>query len=89
MAMAFYQDSRTYMLDELGQGLNTFGKHISRLKTFLTWVEQERELPVHRRYRKFTVPNQRGLAARARQPTRARGQKIASFIHCILPPGPV
>lgn len=32
--LEFYQDFRTYMLDELGQGLNTFGKHITRLKTF-------------------------------------------------------
>jgi integrase len=46
--------------EELGQGINTFGKHISRLKTFLTWVEQEKDLPVHRHYRKFSVPNQRG-----------------------------
>jgi len=58
--LAFYQDFRTYMLEELGQGINTFGKHISRLKTFLTWVEQEKDLPVHRHYRKFSVPNQRG-----------------------------
>jgi len=58
--LAFYQDFRTYMLEELGQGINTFGKHISRLKTFLTWVEQEKDLPMHRHYRKFSVPNQRG-----------------------------
>jgi integrase len=53
--LAFYQDFRTYMLDELGQGVNTFGKHISRLKTFLGWVERELELPVHRHYRRFVV----------------------------------
>jgi integrase len=58
--LAFYQDFRTYMVEELCQGINTFGKHISRLKTFLTWVEQEKDMPVHRHYRKFTVPNQRG-----------------------------
>ena len=52
---AFYQDFRTYMLDELGQGVNTFGKHISRLKTFLSWVESELDMPVHRHYRKFVA----------------------------------
>jgi integrase len=58
--MAFYQAFRTYMLDELGQGINTFGKHISRLKTFLAWVEQERDLPVHRHYRRFVAASQQG-----------------------------
>lgn len=58
--LAFYQDFRAYMVEELAQGLNTFGKHISRLKTFLSWVELERDLPVHRHYRKFSVVNQRG-----------------------------
>jgi integrase len=58
--LAFYQDFRTYMLDELGQGLNTFGKHIVRLKTFLGWAELERDLPVHRHFRKFTAPSKRG-----------------------------
>ena len=33
--LEFYQDFRTYMLEELGQGLNKFGKHMARLKTFL------------------------------------------------------
>lgn len=60
MGLAFYQDFRTYMLDELGQGLNTFGKHVSRLKTFLGWVESELDLPVHRHYRKFIAPSQQG-----------------------------
>ena len=59
MDLAFYQDFRTYMLEELGQGVNTFGKHIRRLKTFLTWVETEADLPVHRHVRKFVVPTQR------------------------------
>ncbi|MDO7885315.1 hypothetical protein [Hymenobacter cheonanensis] len=58
--LAFYQDFRTYMLDELGQGLNTFGKHISRLKTFLAWVETEEDLPVHRHVRKFVASTQKG-----------------------------
>jgi integrase len=60
MGMAFYQDFRTYMLDELGQGVNTFGKHISRLKTFLSWVELEKDLPVHRHYRRFVAASQQG-----------------------------
>jgi hypothetical protein len=55
-----FQDFRTYMVEELEQGINTFGKHISRLKTFLSWVELEKGLSVHRHYRKFSVPNQRG-----------------------------
>jgi len=48
------------MLDELGQGLNTFGKHIVRLKTFLNWAELEHDLPVHRHFRKLTAPSKRG-----------------------------
>jgi integrase len=58
--LAFYQDFRTYLLQELGQSLNTFGKHITRLKAFLAWAELERDLPVHRHYRKFTSPSKRG-----------------------------
>ena len=58
--LAWYQDFRTYMLDELGQGLNTFGKHITRLKTFLSWAEGEKDLPVHKHFRKFTSPKKRG-----------------------------
>ena len=57
----FYQDFRTYMLDELSQGVSTFGKHITRLKTFLSWAEAEKDLPVHRHYRKFTSPKKRGV----------------------------
>jgi integrase len=58
--LEFYQDFRTYMLEELGQGLNTFGKHVARLKAFLSWAELEKDLPVHRHYRKFTAPKKRG-----------------------------
>lgn len=60
MSHTWYQDFRTYMLEELSQGVNTFGKHISRLKAFLGWVEAELDLPVHRHYRKFTAPKKRG-----------------------------
>lgn len=58
--LIFYQDFRTYVVEELGQRLNTFGKHIDRLRAFLTWCEQEQDLPVHRHYRKFVAPRQRG-----------------------------
>ncbi|MGI4862975.1 MAG: tyrosine-type recombinase/integrase [Janthinobacterium lividum] len=58
--LAFYQDFRTYVLEELGQSINTFGKHIVRLKAFLAWAEGELDLPVHRHYRKFTVTQRRG-----------------------------
>jgi integrase len=57
--LAFYQDFRSYLLDELGQGLNTFGKHVARLKAFLSWAELELDLPVHRHYRKFVAPKKR------------------------------
>lgn len=60
MSHTWYQDFRTYMLEELSQGVNTFGKHISRLKTFLAYAEAELDLPVHRHYRKFTAPKKRG-----------------------------
>lgn len=59
MDLAFYQDFRAYVVDELGQGVNTFGKHITRLKTFLSWAEAERDLPVHRHFRRFTSPRKR------------------------------
>ncbi len=58
--LEFYQDFRTYMLDELSQGINTFGKHVARLKAFLAWAEGEKDLPVHRHYRKFTAPKKQG-----------------------------
>lgn len=60
MDMTFYQDFRTYVMEELGQSINTFGKHIDRLKSFLTWCEEEMDLPVHRHYRKFVAPRKRG-----------------------------
>ena len=58
--LTFYQDFRTYVVDELGQSLNTFGKHIDRLKSFLTWCEEELDLPVHRHYRRFVATRKRG-----------------------------
>ena len=60
MTMTFYQDFRTYLIEELDQSINTFGKHIDRLKAFLTWCEEELDLPVHRHARKFVAPRERG-----------------------------
>ncbi|RYU77673.1 tyrosine-type recombinase/integrase [Hymenobacter persicinus] len=58
MEQDFYRSFRDYVVDELGQEINTFGKHISRLKTFLAWCEEEKDLPVNRKYRKFAAPSQ-------------------------------
>lgn len=60
MDMTFYQDFRVYVTEELNQSINTFGKHIDRLKSFLTWCEEDEDLPVHRHYRKFVAPRKRG-----------------------------
>lgn len=60
LSHSWYQDFRTYMLEELDQSINTFGKHISRLKTFLDWAESERDLPVHRHARKFVTATEKG-----------------------------
>lgn len=56
MDQAFYHAFRVYMMDELGQKVNTFGKHINRLRTFLAWCEDQ-DYDVNRRYRKFTAPS--------------------------------
>jgi hypothetical protein len=60
MDLSFYQDFLTYVVDELGQSVNTFGKHIDRLKAFLTWCEEEKDLPVHRHYRRFVATRKCG-----------------------------
>jgi integrase len=60
MDLRFYQDFLTYVVDELGQSVNTFGKHIDRLKAFLAWCEEEKDLPVHRHYRRFVATRKRG-----------------------------
>ncbi|MGY2132291.1 tyrosine-type recombinase/integrase [Hymenobacter sp. HD11105] len=56
MDQDFYHAFRTYVVEELGQELNTFGKHVRRLKAFLAWCE-EQDLPVNRKYRKFVAPS--------------------------------
>lgn len=53
----FYGPFREYVIGHLGRELNTFGKYIAHLNTFLTWCDTDRELPVHRQYRKFTAPS--------------------------------
>lgn len=40
-----------------GTSVNTFGKHVRHLKSFLAWAE-DRELPVNRKYRKFEAPDE-------------------------------
>jgi integrase len=54
----FYAEFRTYMLDELQQGINNFGKHVRRLKQFLTWCEDHNEdLPVNPKYVRYSAPS--------------------------------
>lgn len=53
----FYKPFRAYVIEHLGRELNTFGKYVAHLNTFLRWCEEDRELPVHRQYRKFTSPS--------------------------------
>ncbi|WP_165768282.1 phage integrase SAM-like domain-containing protein [Hymenobacter amundsenii] len=55
---SFYQPFCAYVLDHLGKELNTFGKYMSHLNTFLRWCDIEQDLPVHRHYRKFTAPEE-------------------------------
>ncbi|MDX5345902.1 MAG: hypothetical protein LPJ89_10675, partial [Hymenobacteraceae bacterium] len=54
----FYAEFRTYMLEHLDQGVNNFGKHVRRLKQFLSWSEDHNEqLPVNPKYMKFSAPS--------------------------------
>ena len=54
--LRFYQPFRIWLMEELGQSINTFGKHIVRIKSFMEWCE-EQELPVNRKYTKFEAPS--------------------------------
>jgi integrase len=56
MTPAFYQQFQTYFFQQRGQGLNTFGKHIRALKSFLGWCEAN-DLPVSPRFHKFQAPD--------------------------------
>jgi hypothetical protein len=40
-----------------GSSVNTFGKHVRHLKSFLAWAE-DHELPVNRKYRRFEAPDE-------------------------------
>ncbi|RDC63319.1 tyrosine-type recombinase/integrase [Adhaeribacter pallidiroseus] len=50
----FFQAFLNYMLENLGQSINTVGKHIKRLTEFLEWCEDQ-DLEVNRKYRKMSV----------------------------------
>jgi site-specific recombinase XerD len=54
--LRFYQPFRLWLMDELGQSINTFGKHIIRIRSFLAWCE-DHDLPVNRKYAKFEAPS--------------------------------
>ncbi|MGI4835069.1 MAG: phage integrase SAM-like domain-containing protein [Janthinobacterium lividum] len=57
MNKAFYQRFQEYFFQQRGQGLNTFGKHIRGLKTFLAWCE-DNELEVSSKWHKFQAPDE-------------------------------
>lgn len=52
----FYQPFWHWFREDLGQGINTFGKHVARIRTFMEWCE-DYELPVNRQYKKFEAPS--------------------------------
>ena len=49
--------SEFFYKGEWGTSVNTFGKHVRHLKSFLAWAE-DRELPVNCKYRKFEAPDE-------------------------------
>ncbi|PSR56739.1 hypothetical protein AHMF7605_26205 [Adhaeribacter arboris] len=54
----FYAAFREYMLKELKQGVNNFGKHVRRLKQFLSWCEDhDEELKINPKYVRFSAPS--------------------------------
>ncbi|GAA3953699.1 phage integrase SAM-like domain-containing protein [Hymenobacter algoricola] len=55
--LRFYEPFREYVRNTMDRKLNTFGKYISHLNTFLTWCEDDRDLPVHRQSHKFVAPS--------------------------------
>jgi hypothetical protein len=52
----FYQPFWHWFTQDLGQSINTFGKHITRLRNFMNWCE-DYELKVNRQYRQFEAPS--------------------------------
>lgn len=54
----FYAEFRTYMLDDLEQGINNFGKHVRRLKQFLAWCEDhDEQLEINPKYMRYSAPS--------------------------------
>ncbi|MFD2247298.1 hypothetical protein [Pontibacter ruber] len=53
----FYNTYASYLMNPEGHDYfnNTFGRHISKLKTFLNWVEVNKLVAVDRRYKGFKV----------------------------------
>lgn len=54
--LRFYQPFWHWLTDELGQSINTFGKHVTRIRTFMSWCE-DYELKVNRQYKRFEAPS--------------------------------
>jgi hypothetical protein len=52
----FYQPFWHWFTQDIGQGINTFGKHITRVRTFMEWAE-DHELKVSRQYKHFEAPS--------------------------------
>ncbi|MBJ6109476.1 phage integrase SAM-like domain-containing protein [Hymenobacter sp. BT523] len=57
MTPAFYQQFQEYFFQQRRQGLNTFGKHIRALKSFLGWCETN-DLPVSPKFHRFQAPDE-------------------------------
>jgi hypothetical protein len=72
--LTFYQEFSAYVINLLGQSVSTFAKHMDQFKTFLTWCEQELDLPVRRYYLRFVAPRKRGRAHRSRAAPGSRPQ---------------
>ena len=52
----FYEPFWRWFTQDLGQSINTFGKHVTRLRNFLSWCE-DYDLKVNRQYRQFEAPS--------------------------------
>ncbi|MDO7876036.1 phage integrase SAM-like domain-containing protein [Hymenobacter sp. ASUV-10] len=57
MDARFYQAFQEYFFQVRGQGLNTFGKHMRALKTFLGWCESN-DIAVNSKFHKFQAPDE-------------------------------
>lgn len=52
----FYQPFWVWFTEDLKQSINTFGKHITRIRTFMEWC-LDHDLKVNRQYRQFEAPS--------------------------------